>query len=218
MLVLCDFDGTITSHDVTNLLWDRYGLPEWRDRLLPPYRAGLKTTLDLMDAGWRVIARPEQELLAVVRGQTGLRPGFVELVERARVRNWQLHVVSCGLDWYLRGFLPDGVPFTSYAASLEDGWRVRLPDGCELPSGTDFKVHVLDTLRAGQPAMPTVFIGDGQNDLPIARACDKVFAVRGSTLATLARREGLPVEEFETFHSVLSSLEVSGIGKPDSSF
>ena len=30
MLILCDFDNTITTEDVTNLLWDEFDLPNWR--------------------------------------------------------------------------------------------------------------------------------------------------------------------------------------------
>jgi 2-hydroxy-3-keto-5-methylthiopentenyl-1-phosphate phosphatase len=206
MLVLCDFDGTITTEDVTNVLWDRYGIPKWRDVLLPPYRAGEATTLELMDRGWRVIDKSEGELLAVARETIGLRAGFVEFVEECDSRGWSFHVVSCGLDWYLDGFLPPGVAATSYTAVLEDGWRVRLPADCSLPPGQDFKIHVMRGLQARHTGEPTVFIGDGRNDLPVARLCDHVFAVRGSTLAHLCRREGVAVEEFESFETVMTLL------------
>jgi 2-hydroxy-3-keto-5-methylthiopentenyl-1-phosphate phosphatase len=211
MLVLCDFDGTITTQDVTNLLWDRYGLPDWRGRLLPPYRAGERTTLELMDEGWRAIDRGQDELLRVARLEIGLREGFIEFVALCDRENWALHVVSCGIDWYLRAFLPAGVHFTSYRAELEDGWRVRLPDGCALPDGADFKVHVFREIQATRGHETTVFVGDGRNDFPIAKACDHVFALAGSTLLRLCREAGIPVTEFEAFHTVAASLlEISG--------
>ena len=31
MLILCDFDGTLFEPDVTNAIWDKYGIPQWRD-------------------------------------------------------------------------------------------------------------------------------------------------------------------------------------------
>lgn len=208
MLILCDFDGTITTDDVTNVLWDRYGLPEWRERLLPKYRAGQATTLELMDEGWRAIGRPRDELLAVAREGIGLRDGFVEFVEKCGERNWSFHVISCGIDWYLRAFLPPGVEFTSYTAVLEDGWRVKLPDGYELLRGADFKIDVMRGLTAARPSVPTVFIGDGRNDLPVAQQCNRVFALRDSSLARLCAKHDVPFDEFQSFHEIWRALAV----------
>jgi 2-hydroxy-3-keto-5-methylthiopentenyl-1-phosphate phosphatase len=206
MLILCDFDGTITTEDVTNLLWDRFGLPDWRARLLPKYRAGQSTTLELMDEGWRTIGLPKDELLAAARERITLREGFTEFVAACRERGWPLHVISCGIDWYLEAFLPEDVSFSAYTAVLEDGWRVRLRDGESLPPGADFKVDRLEELRARHPTHATVFIGDGRNDLPIAKACDRVFALRGSSLQRLCRRAGIHVEDFESFREVQVAL------------
>jgi len=206
MLVLCDFDGTIVTPDVTNLLWDRYGIKNWRRKFLPPYRAGEKTTLELMDMGWREIALSEEDLLDYARRHVKIRDGFDALTNLCAERRWPLHVVSCGLDWYIRAFLPHGVPFRSYAATLEGGWRVTLPGDCDLPEGADFKIHALRALEAGYPGEPTVFIGDGHNDLPVAREVDAVFAVRGSTLARLCTAEGIGCQEFESFTEVVVCL------------
>ena len=205
MLVLCDFDGTIVTPDVTNLLWDRYGIKNWRRKFLPPYRSGEKTTLELMDMGWREIALSEAELVDHARQHVRLRDGFEAFAGFCASRGWPLHVVSCGLDWYIRAFLPDGIPYRSYVATLSDGWRVTLPSECDLPAGADFKIHSLRALEAQHPGEPTVFIGDGHNDMPVARAVDRVFAVRGSTLARLCAAEGIACREFTSF------AEVSGL-------
>lgn len=206
MLVLSDFDNTITTDDVTNLLWDEFGIPQWRDQLLPPYRAGLVGTLELMDQGWRVVDQSADALLAVAKARIGLRPGLETFVAGCRERQWPLHVISCGLDWYLEAFLPPGVAFTSYTAVREGGWRVRLAAGTTVPPGADFKVHVLRQLQLRYPGVPTAFIGDGRNDFPIARACDRVFALRDSTLAQLCRRDQVTATEFQTFDDVSLAL------------
>lgn len=206
MLLLCDFDGTVTSRDVTDLLWDHFGRSDWKTTLYPRFRRGEITTLEIMDEGWRVVDRSETELLAYARAHTGLREGFAEFARTCAARGWPVHVISNGLDWYLRAFLPDDVPFTCYTAALEDGWRVRLPAGTELPPGSDFKIHVMRQLQAAHPGLETVFIGDGRNDLPVARACDRVFAIRGSTLARLCLEDGVEVEEFESFLTVTDAL------------
>ena len=202
MLILCDFDNTITTEDVTNLLWDEFGLPNWRERLLPKYRAGQATTLELMDEGWRSIGLAERELLAVATSRIGLRDGFLDFVDQCARRDWPFHVISCGIDWYLRAFLPPSVTFTSYTGVRDEGWRVRLPAGFLLPAGADFKIHVMRQMQAAHPDHEAVFIGDGRNDYPIARECDRVFALRGSTLATLCREGGVDAQEFESFREI----------------
>jgi 2-hydroxy-3-keto-5-methylthiopentenyl-1-phosphate phosphatase len=206
MLILCDFDNTITTEDVTNLLWDRHGIENWRDVLLPSYRAGEATTLELMDQGWRVIDRPADDLLLEARQFIRLRDGFVDFVASCREAGWPLHVISCGLDWYLHGFLPPAVPFTSYTAVRDGGWRVQLPAGYALPPGEDFKIHVMRGLQAAYPGLDTVFIGDGRNDFPIARACSRVFALAGSTLAHLCERHDLSFTSFESFDTIRGAL------------
>lgn len=206
MLILCDFDGTIVTPDVTNLIWDKYGVKNWRRKLLRPYREGTQTTLELMDVGWREIALPEEELLEYAKNHVALRDGFPQFVDACAARGWPLHVVSCGLDWYIRAFLPDRVPFASYTAALNGGWRVTLPEGCALPAGGDFKVHTLRALERQHPGLPTVFIGDGRNDLPVSRAVNRAFAVKGSALARLCAAEGITCPEFQSFAEILGQL------------
>ena len=208
MLIFCDFDGTYTDTDITNLIWDRHLWPDWRERLLPDYRAGKTTTLDLMAAGYRELTQTADELLGSVRADIRIRSGFDKLAAECRARGWPLHIVSNGLDWYIRDLLPPGmgIPVHCYRAELNCCWQVTLPEGITLEPGQDFKVRVCEGLRAQHPQRETVFIGDGRNDFPVAASCDRVFAVKGSTLARLCAESGKAHVEFESFESVVQRL------------
>jgi len=208
MLVICDFDGTVTTTDVTNVLWDRYGIEGWRRKLLRGYRSGETSHLELMNIGWRELDQSEHELLEYARPLVGLREGFAEFLDFCRSRGWPFRVISGGIDWYIRAFLPASVEFVSYTAVLDKTWRVSLPDGFSLAEGVDFKVQALRNLRAQFPGFETMFIGDGRNDLPVAREADRVFAVRGSTLARLCAEHGVAHDTFESF-SEIASLSTS---------
>ena len=212
MLILCDFDGTVTEEDVTNLIWDRYIWPDWRERLLPPYREGKATTLDLMAAGYREISATAEELLDAVRNDVKLRGGFEEFAAGCVKKQWPLHVVSCGLDWYIRAFLPAGVPYHCYAAEFAGRWEVKLPPDVSLTPACDFKIHVMEKLLKQHGKRDTVFIGDGRNDFPVARECDRVFAVKDSTLGKMCREAGVPCVEFEEFGAVARELGMEGRG------
>jgi len=36
MIIVSDFDGTLTLDDVTTYIWDKYLTYDWRAKLLPP--------------------------------------------------------------------------------------------------------------------------------------------------------------------------------------
>ncbi|MBI3831662.1 MAG: HAD-IB family phosphatase [Planctomycetes bacterium] len=206
MLILCDFDGTITEQDVTNLIWDRYGLPEWREVLLPPYRAGQMAPPELMARWYAPIAASAAELLAFARPQVSLRRGFDELLAACERNGWPFRVVSQGLDWYLKDFLPPRVKFHGLRAELRGTWQVSVPPEVNLKPGQDYKSWVLEGLRREFPQRPAVFIGDGTNDLPIAREAERVFAVAGSTLEKLCAQHGIAATSFADFHQVIEAL------------
>ena len=81
-----------------------------------------------------------------------------------------------------------------------------MPPGVALARGQDFKVRVLDDLRARHPGYPVVYAGDGRLDFPAARHADQVFAVRGSALGLLCQEARVPCVEFERFDEITAAL------------
>ena len=212
MLILCDFDGTITTEDVTNLMLDHFTGTGWREKVLPDYWAGKMNHFQLMGVLYATLKQKEPELLAVAK-TIEFRPGFENFVEYCRDKNYPLAVVSGGLDFYIRSLLPADIPFYSYRGEYDPSgsrWLVHLPDwpDVNLAGGEDFKVRVLAELKQHHPqARPVVFIGDGRNDGPVAAAAERVFAVRGSRLVEICQARGQHVTVFEDFAEVIAALE-----------
>jgi 2-hydroxy-3-keto-5-methylthiopentenyl-1-phosphate phosphatase len=207
VILACDFDGTVVVEDVTDLIWTAHLPYDWATVLMPASRDGAITPFQLIARGYADVAAPPEALLAEVRPQVHLRAGFEALVAACGARGWPVHVISHGLDFYLRALLPAAVPFTAFTGTFSDGrWAVALPSDIAPVPGQDFKVHVLDRLRARHPGHTVVFAGDGRLDLPAARHADRVFAVRGSALAAACRREGIAHTEFAGFDEVLAAL------------
>ncbi len=209
MLVLCDFDGTITVDDVTNLILDKFTGTGWRKTILPRYHAGEIGHLDIMQLSYADLSTPLPTLEDYYKN-IPLRPAFDRLIEFCQVQSWPLVVVSGGLDFYIRAFLPPGLPFHSYLGQYDDHkqvWQVRRPDWPVIEEGQDFKVRVLEELRVQySQAGPTAFIGDGLNDFAVASRCERVFAVKGRRLAQMCAEAGLPYTEFEHFDQVIEQL------------
>ncbi len=205
MIVVSDFDGTLTVDDVTTLFWDRHLPYDWRRELLPPAYSGQITPLQMIARGYGDIPVGPADLLAEARAHARLRPGLEALLAFCRARAWPFLVLSHGLTFYIRELLPPEVPVTAFEGDFTgSGWRVTLPPHVRLEAGQDFKTRVVDDLRAQHPGRPTVYLGDGRLDWPAAETCDQVFAVRGSRLAELCPRARL----FETLDEVVAALEV----------
>lgn len=213
MLVLCDFDGTISLKDVTNAIMDHFTGPGWRDSLLTEYRAGQINHFQIMSGLYGTLKTPLPELLEFSQQATQLRSNFDKLVEFCRAQGYHLAVVSGGVDFYIRQHLPPDIPFYSYLGQYDEAaqlWRVHLPDWpmVDLTAGQDFKVRVLEELRQKYPTdTPAVFIGDGRNDGPVAQHADQVFAVRGSYLTKILAKLNKPFTEFEDFAEVVAALQ-----------
>ena len=98
MLILCDFDGTITTEDVTNLLLDHFTGTGWREEVLPGYWAGEFNHFQLMGKLYATLKQKEPELLAAAR-EVRFRAGFEDFVKYCRANHYTLAVVSGGLDF-----------------------------------------------------------------------------------------------------------------------
>jgi len=207
MIVVSDFDGTLTIEDVTTLIWDTYLPYDWRATLLPPTYAGTWTPLEMIARGYADVPIPPARLLAEIRAQVRLRPGVEALATFCRGRGWPFAVASHGLSFYIEALLPSWIPVSSFVGTFADGkWGVALPPGVALAPGADFKSQVVASLRERHPRRPVVYIGDGRLDLPAALTCDRAFAVRGSRLARLLHDAGREVSEFTHLDEVAAEL------------
>ena len=207
MIVVADFDGTLTIEDVTTLIWDTYLTYDWRTTLLPPTYEGKWTPLQMIARGYADVHVPPSRLLPEIRARIRLRPGVEALASFCRGRGWPFAVASHGLSFYVEALLPSWIPVTSFVGNFKDGnWEVSLPPGMVLAHGEDFKSRVIADLLDRHPGHETAYLGDGRLDLIAAQKCDRIFAVRGSRLARMLHQAGRPVFEFARLDEVAAEL------------
>jgi len=210
MLVLCDFDGTVTEQDVTDLIWDDHLDDDWRQELFSSWTTSRMSMVEQMNLGYGRISCSPDQLLEQIRGRIRLRSGFGDFVRVVAEREWHLRVLSCGLDFYIKELLPSGIPYHCLVGEFDGAWRVTVPPDIGLGPGDDFKVHVLGRLRAQYAGRSVVYIGDGRSDFEPARRSDRVFAVAGSRLARMCHARAVACVEFSRFEEVAEALTRAG--------
>jgi 2-hydroxy-3-keto-5-methylthiopentenyl-1-phosphate phosphatase len=205
-LIFCDFDGTITDRDITDLIWTDHLGPDWPHEIFPPQDRGKISMVERIGVGYARVKCPPDRLLEQIEGRIHIRSGFADFVRTVAERKWHLRILSCGLHFYIEKFLPAGIPCDCFTGRFDGTWRVLLPRGVRLAPGEDFKLHMLEKRAARCPGARLVYIGDGRSDFEPAKRCDLVFAVRASKLARLCDRERIACTEFSRFEDVTLAL------------
>ena len=206
-VVQCDFDGTVTDRDVAFLMLDTFARGNWR-RIHKQYEDGRITVGQFNEQSFALVRATREQLLSVIKGNIGIRPGFLDLVAGCRRKGFRLAIVSNGLDFYIESILQDlgvtGVEVYAARTTFADR-RVSVqyigPDGQPLDDG--FKeAYVRLFHRQGNRV---VYIGNGTSDFRPASLCEVVFAT--DRLAWYCRRQQSGCIEFESFNDVVNVLE-----------
>ena len=124
MIIVSDFDGTLTIEDVTTFdLGHVPALRLAREAAAPTYD-GTWTPLEMIAHGYGDIRVPPKELLAEIEARVRLRPGVEALATFCRGRGWHFSVVSHGLSFYIEALLPSWIPFSSFVGTFAEwSWQ-----------------------------------------------------------------------------------------------
>lgn len=211
MLIICDFDGTVTASDTNSALARRFA-PEAYAGLEGKLASRELTLRDVLDAEFRgVTAGIDAVVEEAVR--IPFRAGFERLLDVADERTWNVVLLSSGFEELIRPMLErDGlegrVPLVANSISLDHSggtiaWR-DLPT-CDL-CGEPCKRHDVARLRAAHASggRPVVYVGDGLSDRCGAETADVVFA--RDSLARYLESIDVPYRRWDDFHDVLDVL------------
>ncbi len=205
-MVLCDFDGTISPHDVTDSLLERFARPGWK-ALEEEWRAGRIGSRRCMAGQIELLDCSRDELDAHV-AEVEIDAGFKAFATALRDEGVPLRIVSDGLDHAIRTVLMrHGVSGLPIAASHlvqagERRWRLEFPharDACASAGATCKCAFAY--APPGLPAPAVLMIGDGASDFCAAARADLSFA-RGELLARCVER-GLPHHAVADFGEAL---------------
>jgi 2,3-diketo-5-methylthio-1-phosphopentane phosphatase len=205
--IVCDFDGTIATEDVTDSLLARFADRTWT-LFEAEWRAGRIGSRECMASQTALIRATRAEIDAHLDG-VGIDPFFPDFAALCRRMHLPLTVVSDGLDYAIRrilgrhGLADLAVVSNRLVAVADDRYRLGFPNArgdCRAASGT-CKCAVFSAVPR---ARRTILIGDGASDFCAATEADFVFA-KGSLLDH-CEKHGLAHEAFADFGQVRERL------------
>ncbi len=206
IVVLCDFDGTISKHDVTDGLLERFASPDWEE-LEAAWTEGLITSRQCMAEQYALIKASEAELDAWLEN-VAIDETFLDFLAYCRANGIPLTIVSDGFDYYIERVLArhgiTGVDvFSNHLEFQDDRIVTEFPHGSdECDTCGNCKTGIFHKVKT--PENTVVYIGDGWSDRCIAHESDVIFAKH--KLITYCSERGLDFTPYVTFADVVEEM------------
>jgi len=205
-IVLCDFDGTVSTTDVGNRMFARFADDGW-ERVVQRWKDGQIGSRDCLVAECDLArATPEQvRAFALTRE---IDPHFKPFEKFCRDRSVDVIILSDGLDFYIDLLLEKyGLEHLSrFANHLEFRGDRLIPGfpyfelGCR-QCGNCKGYHVRRYQRQGRTV---IYIGDGFSDRCGVEEADHVFA-KGDLLR-YCQEQGIDHRPFDDFRDILKEV------------
>jgi len=208
MQVFCDFDGTISIEDATDMVLTRFAGSEWED-IEQLWKQGQIGSGECMRRQIALIQASRAELDQFL-DTVSIDPGFESFLSYCRRDELRVTVVSDGVDYFIRRILArhgiNGLPIVANVLTCSFGqgsesYSLFPPfaaTGCVSGSGV-CKCRVVDSTEL------QVYIGDGRSDFCVSDKVDLVFAK--DKLADYCDENGIPYVAFEDFSDLLPKME-----------
>lgn len=202
--IILDFDGTIVRQDATDLILERFALPEWRE-VEQEWVAGRIGSRECLARQIDLVRATDRDLDDVI-AELEVDPAFPGFVSLCHDRGFDVVVGSDGLDRIIAPVLERcglSLPFVSNRLTSIGGnrWRVDFPHfdpACEVSSGT------CKCAISGQAPAPTMLVGDGRSDFCVAARAKWVLA-KGQ-LAHHCRQAQIPHVPIDGFADAIEAL------------
>ena len=211
LIVVLDFDGTITEKDIGDEVCDRFAHPSWK----AIDDAWVRNEISLPEAQrqmWALARASREEAVTYARKVGHRRPGLSALLDAVDAAGGETWLASGGFDFYVEALLGEDSPRLARhyynATRFTDGAiEVSFPHAalaCARARCAVCKGKVCDLAR-GQAAR-VVFVGDGASDRCAVGRADRIFAVEGGILDRHCATLGAEATRFRRFDEIIQAL------------
>ena len=209
ILILCDFDGTVSTKDTVNpLVREHATSPEWR-YYVKRYMLGEIGSREVYQAVAPLMKMTRADLDAFVLKHAALDPGFPQFLKWAEERGIDVKIVSDGFDATIETLFRNhgisGLEVFANTLILADDGRVSMASPYSDSACETCGTCKLGILRKFRPSYDKiVLIGDGESDRHAASEADIVLALH--QLFVYCARHGFPAVHVNDFQEIPNLL------------
>lgn len=212
--IFSDFDGTITEEDMILSFLKKLDPPGWREIVGEIMNKQLTQGEGLRRLYQIIPSAVFSELLFHILDTVEIRTGFGEFVDYCQERDFALHVISGGLEDFVRPIVePYGVTsvWANQIGREKEFLELQIPFLCDAAcegngQGTHCAPCKPSIIRnVAENGDLIIVIGDSVSDIQMAKIAHHVFA-RGHLLE-VCQTLHLPYTAYETFYDVIEGVE-----------
>ena len=210
LVLLCDFDGTITNLDTAFFLLDKFVEGDWRT-FDSQYREGKITLEECIQEQYSMFTVPKHLMLKELEKAVSFRSNFSKLVDYCRMQDISFTIVSAGLDFVINHFLKqkgfaNSIKVYSVKTTItENGIKLAFPKLLDKDSA-DFKDDLVRYHK--KQGSRVIYIGDGTSDYQAIKKADYRFSIKNSRLAGLCRENKISHKQIDDFQEVINALKI----------
>ncbi len=208
-LILCDFDGTISTQDIGYVLVNQFSSGDW-DAIDRDFREGKIGSKEAYLRIGEILKGDEPNILRFVQEHSSIDPFFSTFYQYCCDKGIDIKIVSDGLDFYIKKILEihhlSEIPFYANCTHFRDGQGINI----SFPYSTEVcglcgtcKKEIIQIHREKYDSI--YFVGDGLSDRCAAREADFAFAKK--SLYTYCIKKEITCHFFRNFQDILNDLK-----------
>jgi len=202
MQIFCDFDGTISTYDTTDVILKRFASSKW-ETIEAEWESELIGSAQCMQRQIALITASKEELDSELN-TIPIDSAFLDFTTFCSSRNLPLTIISDGVDYFIKHITQrhgiSNIPIIANRLIVGDNGYSLKPANTDsdCPSGV---CKCRSTLSYSDLR---VYIGDGRSDFCVAGKSDIVFAKH--SLAEYCEKNNIPYIPYADFSDVKNEL------------
>lgn len=184
-----------------------FASPEWedlKDKILTQ-KISIKEGVGQMFS--LIPSNKKEEIISYIQKDAVIREGFAEFVEFTKENEYELYIVSGGIDFFVYPLLNefDVTIYCNKANFEQETIQIEWPHHCDEYCSNECGCCKPSLLRKLGANRKTIVIGDSITDLQAAKQADFVFA--REFLLEKCNELGLTYAPFSTFYEIIDVLK-----------